>query len=312
MGGLVMLLYMWMCILLWMCSQWHAVLLLIDWINFMYIRTHFINTGHTMFQSVVILCSTIILFHGVSSHLHPKQILELTSSVLPHKNFKRQSFNLNGVCFVNQLRDRSPTCFNRLASSGTSDPIRALFRPLCSTDCGQVVLDSLDNCGLGSAEVNIFADLCGTNANGVRCYTLLDEISELAADTNGACANSGSCSNTCQSLLTQLVEQQGCCLDVFIDYARTLAGGSNPRELLNICNIDTPTGCNNSPFTATDMPTTGTTSSMPTDTTSSAAMPTDSTNSNDMSTGRKSASTTFFQVSYWALLSALVLATMLG
>ena len=66
----------------------------------------------------------------------------------------------------------------------------------------------------------------------------------------------------CRSELLEAVREQGCCHNVYYDYVNYLwqqQGYIKADELYDACNVDLPTGCNNSPIAAGNKPTTVTT-----------------------------------------------------
>ena len=233
-----------------------------------------------MFRLMVVL-SAIIVLHGVNSHNFLKQLLELTKNMQPLKHIKRQDFNINGECFGETLNARSPECALTIFAAGLPDDVGFEFLEdiICSSDCGQIVLDTLRTCGATRAEARLFADLCGTNSNGVVCYSAFDDFLQFIEseedDVDNVCPSTETCPSTCQSTLMQVVNMQGCCFDVLFDFGRAAEPDlfNQLQEQFESCNIDLPEDCNNSPVS-----------------------------------GGKS----FFQVSGLAIISALLLISVLG
>jgi hypothetical protein len=227
-----------------------------------------------MFRLMVVL-SAIIVLHGVNSHNFPKQLLKVTKNVQPLKHIKRQDFNINDECFGEELNKRSPECVSKFFAAGLPDDLDSFASIVCSSDCGQIVLDSLRACGATRAEARLFADLCGTNSDGVVCYSIFADFAESEEDDVDVCPSTETCPSTCQSTLTQVVNMQGCCFDVLFDFGRATEPDlfNQLQEQFDSCNIDLPDNCNNSPVS-----------------------------------GGKS----FFQVSGLAIISALLLISVLG
>jgi hypothetical protein len=157
-----------------------------------------------MFQLMVIF-SAIIVLHGVNSHNFPKQLLKVTKNVQPLKHIKRQDFNINDECFGEELNKRSPECVSKFFAAGLPDDLDSFASIVCSSDCGQIVLDSLRACGATRAEARLFADLCGTNSDGVVCYSIFADFAESEEDDVDVCPSTETCPSTCQSTLTQVV-----------------------------------------------------------------------------------------------------------
>ena len=206
-----------------------------------------------MFRLMVVL-SAIIVLHGVNSHNFPKQLLDLTKNLQPLKHIKRQDSNITGVCFAETLNERSPECVRQISAADPPDDfgLEFLASIICSPDCGQIVLDSLRACGLTRAEARFFADLCGTNRNGVVCYNALADflrLIESEEDDVDVCPSTETCPSTCQSNLTQVVNMQGCCLDAVFDFGRATDPDlfNQVQKRFDSCNIDLPENCNNSP-----------------------------------------------------------------
>ncbi|CAI8045013.1 hypothetical protein GBAR_LOCUS24911 [Geodia barretti] len=126
----------------------------------------------------------------------------------------------------------------------------------CNPECGIVINDVLNECGVystpGIEKFNV--DLCGTNENGTKCYRLYGKALD-SVTTEASCyqtlTSSGKCN--CSSDLRDAVEEQGCCIDAYYDF---ISNAYSPRALYEGCNEDFPTdGCNNSPLPYSGSPT---------------------------------------------------------
>jgi hypothetical protein len=137
----------------------------------------------------------------------PNNSWNLQKNMQPLKHIKRQDFNINGECVGETLNARSPECALTILAAGLPDDF-GFESIICSSDCGQIVLDSLRACGATRAEARLFADLCGTNRNGVVCYSAFDDFIqfiESEEDDADVCPSTETCPSTCQSTLTQVV-----------------------------------------------------------------------------------------------------------
>ena len=181
-----------------------------------------------MFSSLVILCSVIILSHGVNSHLYPKFITKGTEIF---KAYKRQANTEVQECIIDRLSESSE------CDLSMADPFASVF---CLPDCGQLALDVARDCG---ADPSVLAALCDSNENGEFCYDLLSRFNELIKRAKETCFTSEVCPSACQSELSQGVTELGCCLSVFVDFVEDF----NPEDLFDECNVDLPESCNNEP-----------------------------------------------------------------
>lgn len=184
-----------------------------------------------MFRSLVILCSVIILFHGVNSYLHPKF---LTKGIQTLKTYKRQANTEVEQCIIDRLSESSE------CDLSMANPFASIF---CLPDCGQFALDIARDCG---ADPDILAALCDSNENGQFCYDLLRSFDDLTNRAEVTCFTSDICPSACQSELSQGVAELGCCLSVFVDYVISTED-FNPQDLFDECNVDLPEGCNDEP-----------------------------------------------------------------
>ena len=87
-----------------------------------------------MFRCVLILCSAIIL-QGVSSHVFPKQLLEVPRNMQSLKDFKRQLSDIDGDCIGQKLFQDYPECLGPAAALGDDPGIKHVGILLCSENC---------------------------------------------------------------------------------------------------------------------------------------------------------------------------------
>ena len=122
----------------------------------------------------------------------------------------------------------------------------------CKPECGIAILEAYENCGEIDSNnqhiVAFFTSLCETNQNGDRCYEMYGSAREHYI-TEGACyiayVTIGWC--TCRARLSEVVDEQGCCLTAHQDFFTTVFPRYDPVALYNGCGVDRPEGCNNSP-----------------------------------------------------------------
>ena len=226
-----------------------------------------------MCPSTVTLCVAIVLLHGVSCHLFPEAIINPLSSVNRPKNYKRQTLDELRQCITTKFNAAFPGNTSRFVSncrlSATREfqinvdaaalqaQIDAIYPTFCVPECGNVILKVYDDCGYWDILERVLpgikqftADLCSTNENGEKCYKMYGNAFTLLQSESTCYATYKRirlCS--CQSLLSEGVSEQGCCINVYHNYISGLPGANySPRNLYNACNVDRPADCNNSPI----------------------------------------------------------------
>ena len=235
-----------------------------------------IITRPKMQSFLVILCTTMIVFHGISCNLFPHAVHNPLTDVHADvsKQYKRQALNVSELvqCVSEKLDDAFPDNSSPFVSDcksaattefeisslniaeGISDlqsQVTKIYRSVCIRKCGNVVINAYDECGVfeilpGLKELSV--SLCGTNQNGDLCYQLYGKGIALIS-TESSCyvqsLSSGKCG--CHPELSQAVTEQGCCIKAYHDFLTGL-GISIYKSLYNVCKIQDPTGCNNSPL----------------------------------------------------------------
>ena len=127
--------------------------------------------------------------------------------------------------------------------------INIFFRELCKPECGTAILGAYENCGEIDSNnqhvVDFFISLCETNQNGDRCYEMYVSAREHYI-AEGACyigyTTVGFC--TCRAKLSEVVDEQGCCLIAHQDFFTTVFRRYDPVTLYNGCGVDRPERCN--------------------------------------------------------------------
>ena len=115
---------------------------------------------------VVILCTAVGLLHGVNCHLFPQAILNTLRDKASPEEYKRQTnaqlqcvsdrldaaFPGNTSRFVSDCRVAAVTEFE-LDTTNTAHlqaVITTVYRALCVPECGNVVHDAYNDCGVFS------------------------------------------------------------------------------------------------------------------------------------------------------------------
>ena len=229
---------------------------------------------------VLVLFAATVLPDDVSSHLFPPAIShmltdELTENMEIPKDYKRQldsslqcvrdkldaAFAGDNSQFASDCRflefELEGIDFNDTSSLRSA--INSFYSTFCIPECGDVVVDAYNDCGIGDGEfsvhVNFLIGLCGTNQNGEKCYQKYGYAINLIFDVAycyGDYTDNNACN--CRSELVEAVKELGCCHNIYHDYVNYLWQDQiKADELYDACNVDLPTGCNNSPITAGDV-----------------------------------------------------------
>ena len=229
-----------------------------------------------------VLIVAVLLLHGVSGHLFPR--------ALPQKLTKHMQLSMTkvhtrqsdvGVCINNKIEDafKENATLEAICEAAalkaendiddgddddlSQSEVNAIFSVLCIPGCGNAFIRAADDCGYfdgGDAPLkDVFIGMCGTNENGNKCYQIYtDAIDSL--ESQDPCFETYFRSKVCncRSALLQDVSDQGCCLDVYYDLAERLAErrGTDIKvsDFYDGCDVNYPSGCNNSPIGSGFMP----------------------------------------------------------
>ena len=224
-----------------------------------------------MYTSLVVFCSAMLLIHGVSCNRYKAAVLKAVDKIQSHsKVTKGDTRQFADNCVDNEVdsADLSAQCEQELFvlerldldfDNAPQSSFNALFSVLCNPECGQPIFDAIRECGTfddSPGLFDFFIGLCGTQANGNKCYSSV--VSGLdAVDSEADCyvdfVQTGRC--TCRSNLQDAVSEQGCCLDLYLDYVGTFLDEEYDMDfdiddLFEECNTNLPGGCNNSPISS--------------------------------------------------------------
>ena len=137
----------------------------------------------------------------------------------------------------------------RFFSSSSQSSVYDVGRTFCEPGCGSTILAAYDACsedGIVSKRNDFFTSLCGTNADGDRCYERYSNARSHESSTRDCYEDfrsSGQCRSFCRAELKDAVDDQGCCINVYYDlYSETTS--FDPRTLHDACNVDIPDPCN--------------------------------------------------------------------
>ena len=220
-----------------------------------------------------VLVVVVLLLHGVSGHLFPRALPQKLTNHMHLKDHTRQSdvdqcvdnkleeaFNKNAtlaaICKAALLKAEND--LDNDDDDLSQSDVNAIFGALCIPDCGNVYIRAADDCGGFDGDdaplKDFFIGMCGTNQNGDKCYQLYtDAIDSLISEARCYQDYVRYRECNCRSQLTQTVGEQGCCLDIYHDLLDK-EEDYDPIDLYHECNVDLPSGCNNSPISSGFMP----------------------------------------------------------
>ena len=230
------------------------------------------NINNKMYTSLIIFCSAMLLIHGVSCNRYKAAILKAVDKIQSHskvtKGDTRQDDNAD-ACIENEIAsaDLSDQCIQELLAlenlnldfdNAPQASLNAVFSVICNPECGQPIFDAFQECDAFDDSPGVFnflIGLCGTQANGSKCYSSLVD-GENSLETEGDCYEDydedGTC--TCRSELQDIVNEQGCCLDIYHDLVQAITDEEGVdidfSGFFEACDTDLPGGCNNSPISS--------------------------------------------------------------
>ena len=230
-----------------------------------------------MYSSSVVVCTAMLLLHGVSCHFFPQAVLEQMANMGASRVDvdKRQTdaddaavqqcaldrfdavFQGNNSRFVTECRATSVLENELDITTAQQSDINDLYRIFCMPECGNVFLDAYDVCGAfeNPEERSYLAGLCGSNDNGNFCYEIFIDSLNLLGSAYSCALNSEEC--VCGEL-SEGVRRQGCCVDTLHELVVILDdvfGDFVPEEVYGNCSVSLPeAGCTNSPLSSSSLP----------------------------------------------------------
>ena len=213
---------------------------------------------------VLALCFAVALLHGASSHLVTESVVtRLIENDNSTQKYKRQTddqlqcvsnrldviFEGNTASFVSQCK--SVAVAQIQVDTSFQEQLSSFYCTYCNRECGDAINDAYDECDLFSilpAGAEAFdIGLCGINEGGSMCYQLYGDGLTIIR-TESSCYDTYISRDvcTCQSELSEAVERQGCCLNVYHNYLSGLT--YNPSALYNGCNVNRQSDCTNNQF----------------------------------------------------------------
>ena len=227
-----------------------------------------------MYPSTIVPFTTmVVLLGGATCQLSPQIIFESQTNAANPKEYKRLTNSSTLPCIIDNigfalLRSNS-TFVSECKSAATLEAdfsddditdiadlqsqITAIYRPLCTPECGNAIFNAYSYCGLSNIDDPAFSrakriidGMCGTNQNGDVCYQIYGDAFQFAI-TEFSCdfqfRESGDC--TCQSFLSEGISRLGCCINI---HHFVINEFYDPSGLFDSCNVALPNDCNNSPF----------------------------------------------------------------
>lgn len=232
-----------------------------------------------MHPTAIVLFTTTVLLQGVSCHLEliPRGIPRMMAMRMELS--KRQDAINVQQCVIDKVDAAFVGNNSRFASdckaavigefeitalelTNTGDShfqslVNTVYRTFCVADCGNVILDAYTDCGVFDQELPVSGleeftvGLCGTNRNGTFCYEMIAAGMNLIF-TEATCYSTALSTETCtcSAELSEAVQQQDCCINIYHKLISGVQGSTySPPDLYYTCNVELPSGCNNTPLT---------------------------------------------------------------
>ena len=158
------------------------------------------------------------------------------------------------------------TAFATLASLYTStldeeeaitDLPTSTFTDFCRVECGKVLIEAWQECGVYEEVediVNLLVGLCARNDDDTACYTYRNEIFSYYYDGVGCFneleGNNGMCSENCMSTVNDGAKLYGCCVNVAFDYKEVEDDEVEMgiKQVYDQCKVTQPKVCTDNPL----------------------------------------------------------------
>ena len=139
------------------------------------------------------------------------------------------------VEFVDNYPDDCPSLFEPMSRDFCARPDR----------CGQPLVDFLFTCGeQGEALAELFIIFCGLNENNNFCVELVNNTAPIIfAAVTCPLQNDGVCPSGCDSILLDLRDTFGCCLNTLFNGTQFGTFDIVSNDLWSSCNVETPGFC---------------------------------------------------------------------
>jgi hypothetical protein len=129
------------------------------------------------------------------------------------------------IDLTQQCKDAASNLTVQINSKSLLDSVsidHSALSEFCKSSCGPEIINTWMSCGAYDdiqAEARFLAGLCGLH-QGEPCYARYDDLEQAIDDATycGTRANGLTCPIGCMSEFQNLVEDFGCCFDVFLDY----------------------------------------------------------------------------------------------
>lgn len=226
--------------------------------------------------------TTLALLIGVAALLATVEAAERSLAaravhnvLLSKLNVKRQDTTTdNADCVDEKVKARlgpDSECYQRSLDADTllggslllggvlQDALNPVFTLLCQPECGKIYLEAERACGTFDEMPglqDLFIGFCATDSDGEYCYQHFSEFFNFYFNQTGFdCLFNSLLSRRCEcqlSDLEQIVQQSGCCLNIFNDYFTGAGDAEVTVDLTDVftdtCGVSVPGDCNNSPL----------------------------------------------------------------
>ena len=205
---------------------------------------------------IISLCFAMILLHGTScrSDLLQRVFNQKASAFKNQARVYPRQTDAEIECYDDELDDAlrgessqfieeckdNVLGLQRIFTYMSQSSVNTFGRTFCRPECGNAILAAYEACSgeLPSDTKDFYIGLCGTNADGNRCYEIFFNGGSHSSAIVDCRNSSDQCRSGCRSEIINAVEDQGCCINIYNLFST--ASGS--------CSVDIPDPCNNNPL----------------------------------------------------------------
>ena len=192
-----------------------------------------------------VICLVAIVFAATNGVTGYRQIKSANAIGARIKSVLRQSEECSEQTFRDELGEE---CYNALQELEAFD--QEAFDSVCTENCiGKFIYVLVEKCDLGdqeSTEIDYLELICAKNSENKYCFPLLgEELGSEVGNVETVCPlfnESVPCASNCSGLLQSIVDQFGCCFNLFISLIEEFAG-SDIYIPYETCSVDDPGEC---------------------------------------------------------------------
>ena len=196
-----------------------------------------------------VICLVAIVFAATNGVTGYRQIKSANAIGARIKSVLRQSEECSEQTFRDELGEE---CYNALQELEAFD--QEAFDSVCTGVCiGRFIYVLVEKCDLGdqeSTEIDYLELICAKNSENKYCFPLLgEELGSEVGNVETVCQQtlfneSVPCASNCSELLQSIVDQFGCCFNLFISLIAEIAGSDISLYIpYETCSVDDPGEC---------------------------------------------------------------------